>query len=206
MSSSTDESDEGLHLPIGDARSAALLVYEPWLRVLADIEVHRYGREKYSCSDVVQQTLFHAWQDWDQFRGQSEVERKAWLRTILAHQLARLNRHYFKTQKRDAKREVSIQASLERSSLCFEGMLAACHSTPSHQAVRNEQSLQLAAFLERLPADYRRVLVLRQIEELPHEEVAVKMGRSVGAVRMLWMRALAALRDEMLRAGWLDHT
>jgi DNA-directed RNA polymerase specialized sigma24 family protein len=35
------------------------------------------------------------------------------------------------------------------------------------------------------------VLILRNLEGLSHEEVAQRMGRGVGAVRMLWVRALA---------------
>lgn len=51
--------------------------------------------------------------------------------------------------------------------------------------------------LERLPADYRDVLILRNIEELPFDEIASRLDRSPGAVRMLWVRALARLRDEL---------
>jgi RNA polymerase sigma-70 factor, ECF subfamily len=43
------------------------------------------------------------------------------------------------------------------------------------------------------------VIILRNLEDLPHEEVARRMNRSPGAVRMLWLRALAQLRDELQR-------
>ena len=76
-------------------------------------------------------------------------------------------------------------------------MLPARDASPSGQAAASEQLLQLAEVLERLPDDYRQVILLRNIEELSHEEIAERMGRSVGAVRMLWIRALAALRDAL---------
>jgi DNA-directed RNA polymerase specialized sigma24 family protein len=41
------------------------------------------------------------------------------------------------------------------------------------------------------------VILLRTVEGLPHEEIARRMGRGVGAVRMLWVRALARLRQEV---------
>jgi RNA polymerase sigma-70 factor (ECF subfamily) len=53
----------------------------------------------------------------------------------------------------------------------------------------------LADALTQLPDDYREVLILRHLENLPHGEIAARMNRSPGAVRMLWVRALAALRD-----------
>ena len=59
----------------------------------------------------------------------------------------------------------------------------------------------LAEVLSRLPDDYREVIVLRNLQGLSHEEVAARMGRNVGAVRMLWVRALARLREAMQAAG-----
>jgi RNA polymerase sigma-70 factor (ECF subfamily) len=58
--------------------------------------------------------------------------------------------------------------------------------------------LQLAKALDELPPVYRQVLVLRNFEDLPHEEVARRMNRSVGAVRMLWLRALTELRERII--------
>jgi RNA polymerase sigma-70 factor (ECF subfamily) len=64
-----------------------------------------------------------------------------------------------------------------------------------------EQQLQLAAALEQLPEDYRQVILLRHIEQLPHSEIARRMNRSEGAVRMLWVRALAQLRNTVDPTG-----
>ena len=51
----------------------------------------------------------------------------------------------------------------------------------------------LADAVSQLPPDYREVFVQRTLEHVPFEEVASRMGRSVGAVRMLWARALERL-------------
>jgi RNA polymerase sigma-70 factor (ECF subfamily) len=55
----------------------------------------------------------------------------------------------------------------------------------------------LADKLTELPADYRKVIVLRHIEALPFEQVAQRMERSTGATRMLWLRAIQSLREKM---------
>ena len=52
----------------------------------------------------------------------------------------------------------------------------------------------LADALSDLDPDYREVLLLRSIEQKEWEEIAVQMGRSPGAIRMLWTRALKQLR------------
>ena len=51
--------------------------------------------------------------------------------------------------------------------------------------------------------DYRQVIVLRNLEGLPFKEVAESMERSSGAVRMLWLRAIDALRDKFRESGML---
>ena len=45
--------------------------------------------------------------------------------------------------------------------------------------------------------DYRRVIVLRNQEDRPFEEIAVMMNRSENAVRKLWFRAIELLQQEM---------
>jgi RNA polymerase sigma-70 factor (ECF subfamily) len=92
-------------------------------------------------------------------------------------------------------REVSLEAALEQSSLRLRGMLAANDTSPSERAIQKEDELRLADVLSKLSPEYQEVILLRNIEGLSHEEVAHRMGRTVGAVRMLWVRALAHLRD-----------
>ena len=88
-------------------------------------------------------------------------------------------RRYRATKKRDARLEVSISRGIEGSSTLLGS--------------RAEETLRLAEAIERLANDHREVIVLRSLEDLPHAEVAQRMGRSEPAVRMLWMRALGAL-------------
>ena len=171
--------------------------YQPWLKLLARLQWDSRYQSKFDPSDVVQQTMMEAWKAAPQFRGESEGERLAWLRQILSHVLAHEFRRYRGTQKRDADREVSIEQTLAQSSSRLGDLLAGGEATPSQCAMRREQELQVADVLERLPEDYREVIVLRNLEDLPHEEVARRMGRSPAAVRMLWVRALRALREQL---------
>jgi RNA polymerase sigma-70 factor (ECF subfamily) len=68
-------------------------------------------------------------------------------------------------------------------------------TTPSTAAMRSEALLRVRAAIERLPEDYRIVLQLRRLEERDTPEVAERMQRSENAVRVLYCRALKALRD-----------
>jgi RNA polymerase sigma-70 factor (ECF subfamily) len=100
-------------------------------------------------------------------------------------------------EKRDVRREISLEQigkRLEQSTARLESLLAEPGDSPSGHAQRNEQEIMLADALAELPGDYRQVIMLRHIEGLPFEEVAERMDRSCGAVRMLWLRALERLR------------
>jgi RNA polymerase sigma-70 factor (ECF subfamily) len=183
-------------LRLGDRAAQELVVnrYRPWLHLLARLQVESHFRGKFDASDIVQQTLLEACRDLPQFRGRTEGELLAWLRQILAHVLAHEVRRYHGTQQRDLGREVSLNDVLAESSRRLGELLAAPGSSPSQNAAEREQEVLLADALARLPDDYREVIVLRNLQGLSHEEVAARMGRGVGAVRMLWVRALARVR------------
>jgi RNA polymerase sigma-70 factor (ECF subfamily) len=175
--------------------SDGLLRFRPWLHLLARLQLGARFQGKFDASDVVQQTLLEACRDLPNFRGRTEAELLAWLRRILAHVLGHEMRRYRGTKQRDIGREVSLEESLLESSQRLGALLADAGSSPSHKAMRREQEVILADVLARLPEDYREVIVLRNLEGLSHEEVARRLGRGVGAVRMLWARALKHLRQ-----------
>jgi RNA polymerase sigma-70 factor (ECF subfamily) len=181
------------------AQGDLLARYQPWLHVLARLQIDSRFLAKFDASDIVQQALLEAHRALPQFRGQTEAELAAWLRQILAHVLAHEIRRYQGTGQRDLAHEVSLEQALAESSQRLGEALAASGSSPSQQAARHEQEIQLAEVLARLPADYREVIILRHLHDLSHEEIAARMGRSPGAVRMLWVRALSLLRQELDR-------
>jgi RNA polymerase sigma-70 factor (ECF subfamily) len=181
------------------ARDELFHRYRHYLWVLAQAQLGRHLRAKCDPSDLVQQTLLEAHRDFVHFAGNHEGELLAWMRQILAHNLFNETRR-FAAQQRNAAREVSLdqlRAGLEHSSVVLGRCLAANVETPSQAASQREAAVRLADTLARLPEDYRTVLLLRVFEGLPAEEVAERMDRSAGAVRMLQLRALTALRAEL---------
>lgn len=183
-----------------------LQLYSNYLKLLATTQMDDKLRGRFSPSDVVQETFFEAHRDFQQFRGQSERELLGWLRQILINNLARLVEKNVLAAKRDVRREVSLErigASLDRSAARLESVLADGGASPSSDAHRREHAVILADQLTELPPDYRRVLVLRHLEGLPFKEVARRMERSPGAVRMLWLRAVGELRRMLQTRGLL---
>jgi RNA polymerase sigma-70 factor (ECF subfamily) len=181
------------------AREELFNRYRHYLRLLAEAQLGRYLRAKCDPSDLVQQTLLEAHRDFAGFTGKHESELLARLRRILAHNLFNEAR-YQTAQQRAASREVSLEqvvAGVDSSSMTLGRGLAADTPSPSQNAARHEAAVRLADALSRLPADYQTVLLLRIFEGLPAEEVARHMDRTAGAVRMLQLRALTALREQL---------
>jgi len=166
----------------------------PWLKILAERQLSPALRGRIDPSDIVQQTLVDAWRGHENFRGTTQAERLAWLRTILKRTLMRVDRDQFKTAKRGQGREQQLQTALDRDSIRIEQLAVDRQPNPRSVADRVEQTLLLAAALDRLPKDYREVLTLRHIDGLSHEQIAERIGRSSAATRMLWIRALEKLK------------
>jgi RNA polymerase sigma-70 factor (ECF subfamily) len=185
----------------GEDRARELLFdrYRQYLWLLAQGQLGGRLRTRCDPSDLIQQTLLEAFRDFAGFTGTHEAELLAWLRQILAHNLYNEARHQG-AQRRDAARQVSleeVQTGLDRSSVTLGRCLAADGPTPSQAAGEREAAVHLADMLARLPKDYQTVLMLRVFEGHSAEEVAQRMNRTPGAVRMLQLRALTALRELM---------
>src|SRR6266849_4512407 len=175
-----------------------LELYRNYLKLVARTQIDLHLQAQVNPSDLVQETFLEAYRDFGQFRGSSEAELLGWLRRILVHNLARLVEKHLRAQKRNVRREVSLeqrQKTLEKSAAKVEAALLCHGSSPSAQAQRRELAAILADQLAKLPANYREVIVLRNLEGLAFDEVARRMGRTSGAVRVLWMRALDRLRQ-----------
>jgi RNA polymerase sigma-70 factor (ECF subfamily) len=83
---------------------------------------------------------------------------------------------------------------LDASSAALHRLLAGSGSSPSQSAQRRELGVVLADALAKLSEERREVIVLRSLQELDWDEVARRLDRSPGAVRMLWTWALKQLR------------
>jgi RNA polymerase sigma-70 factor (ECF subfamily) len=168
--------------------------YSQYLTLLARVQIGRRLQGKVDADDLVQETFMEVHRQIGSFRGTTQAEFVGWLRRILAGQLALTIRRYLGTKGRDATLERELAVQLDQSSEVLDRGLVASQSTPSQHASRREQGVLLAEALDKLPKDYREVIILRHLEDLPLVEAARRMGRSEDSVQKLWVRALVSLR------------
>lgn len=199
---STPGSDAERWLPAAqagskDALAQLLEAYRGYLLLIATQEIDPALRAKGGASDLVQETMMEAYQDFAQFHG-GEEELLAWLRRLLRNNLANFARRFRDTRKRQMAAEVPLEGGA--SSTAPARTLIDEDPTPSENAVANEQAQAVEKALQQLPEDYRQVILLRYREELSFEEISQVMSRSANAVEKLWLRAIERLRHE------LEHT
>ena len=163
-----------------------------YLLSVARDELNPDLQAKGGASDLVQDTFLDAQTSFGRFRGNSEGELRAWLRRLLSHRAAKFGRRYRATQKRRVDREGTAVTPIERA-----GAGPGPVPTPSMAVIADEQAQRLRQVLERLPDDYRRVVTLRYVEQFSFEEIGRRMDRTPNAARLLWLRAIERVRQEL---------
>jgi RNA polymerase sigma-70 factor (ECF subfamily) len=168
-------------------RTALEALFGPWrglLRLQADQLLGVELSARVDPSDVVQEALAQAFATLGGFRGSSEGEWVNWLRAIVAGQAANAQRHHSAGKRSPGReRQVDTAAQADRA------------AGPDGQAIFREDDARLAAAIAALPADMRAVVVRRVFHREPFEAVAQAVGRTPGAARVLWTRALRRLRE-----------
>ena len=161
-------------------------------------------QRKLDAADLVQETLLQAYEKLWQFRGRTELELAAWLRTILENTLGMAVRR-FQAGARDIARERSLPTRLVEAQTRRSLRVAAPLPSPDEYVLRQEQLEHLAEALRRLPRDQRLAIQLHYLEGQSLLEVGQQMRRSKQAVVGLLFRGLRRLRRLLIgRAGEPD--
>lgn len=184
-------------LRAGDDHAFELLVRRYGGRMLAT--ARRFVGAEDDARDVVQEAFLAAFRAIDGFAGNAQLS--TWLHRIV------VNTALMKLRSRRRRREESIDELLPRFD--DEGHWIEPRSQPEASIEtaleRRETREMVRRAIDRLPVNYRSVLVLRDIEERDTDEAAVLLGLTPNAVKVRLHRARQALRtlleQERLAAG-----
>jgi RNA polymerase sigma-70 factor (ECF subfamily) len=143
---------------------------------------------KGDASDLVQETLLDAHQDFDQFRGRTRADLFGWLFRILRTNCLCFVRALRERGKRQIAREVPLPEQKNG-----ELSLPADDSSPSSAVARREGVEAVREAVAQLPPHYREVIQLHHFEGLTFGEVGRRTGYSEEAIRKIWTRALERL-------------
>jgi RNA polymerase sigma-70 factor (ECF subfamily) len=166
------------------------------LRRLAERQLNGRVAVRVNASDVIQQTFLEAHRSFQQFAGHDARELAAWLQGILAHKAGGAIRDHAVLQKRNVRRERSIDDS-EGGAAVLKQELDAGISSPSQRAIRQEDAQRLSQALATLPDDQREAVRLRHLEGWALADIAQRLGRTPTAAAGLIKRGMQALRRQL---------
>lgn len=146
-------------------------------------------KPKIGCSDIVQESMMRAFQNFDSFEGASTTQFLGWLKKIAFHDVLSQARRYRRTFKRSIDREQKASQSEVQAGLVDQQM------TPRSSAVQAEEEALLANAMKYLPDIHQEVLNLQLWQGKSYSEIAEILDRSPEAVRKLRDRALLKLHS-----------
>src|SRR5512133_4141098 len=141
--------------------------------------------------DVVQDAFLKAYQNLGQFQGQSKFY--TWLVRIA------VNEALMRLRRRRPERMVALDEDVKTEEDSLPREIADWSPNPEQQYTQGELKDILSRTIQGLPASFRTVFVLRDVEGLSTEETAEMLGLSVPAVKSRLLRARLQLRDRLTK-------
>jgi RNA polymerase sigma-70 factor (ECF subfamily) len=139
----------------------------------------RYVVPEDDIEDVTQEIFIAALKSLSSFRGDAQFG--TWLRTLTNHKVAEFYR------KRNRKQEPRLAALSEAAAGRTEG------GTPKTM----EDRILIQRALQKMPENYREVILLRFAEDLQFNEIAQLLNQNLEATKSLFRRAISALRNHL---------
>lgn len=147
-------------------------------------------RDRGEAQDEVQKACCKAYQHLDQYQGEAEF--LTWMIRIVVNQCLMLIRVRRRTRflylDADTDREKSVPIELP-----------AADPDPEKEVIDHELREVLQREIRRIPPLLRNVLMLRDLQELPIDDVAERLHITVPAAKSRLLRARMELRDRVMR-------
>lgn len=148
-----------------------------------------------AAADAVQEALISAFRRFDTFRGDSL---RSWLARVV------VNACYDEIRKKRRQHSVPLeQFNADGDEIETSYWLVDPQADPEVQYESSELESAIQKSLHKLPAIYRLVLVLVDVEGLSYEEAASAVGVPVGTVKSRLARARLQMQKSLQTAGEL---
>jgi RNA polymerase sigma-70 factor, ECF subfamily len=137
---------------------------------------------------VVQEACLRALKYFGGFRGEGASQSRAWLLAIVRN-MAHTWRHRHRADASATEFDETMHSA------------ASSDEHPGTELSRRESRETLADALDHLPAEFREVIVLREIEGLSYKEISEVVDVPVGTIMSRLSRARKRLQDALIAGG-----
>lgn len=170
------------------SRDEVLTRLQPYVATTVQRNSNSMLSSKLGESDIVQRSLIKVFEKFETFRGNSGSQFRAWMKQVISNEVKQTNRNWNR-QCRSVERESAPVSN--------DIAMVANDPTPGTKAVESEQLEILQSSLEKLSERERKIVELRNVENLTFNEIATRLNRNVDAVTKTWYRALIKLQRLM---------
>ena len=186
----------------GDQNALAELMerYRGQLLATASRKMSDLLKRSVEPDDVVQEAITYCLKTF------AEIDCKAldpmpWVHQVLERKIVDAHRHHA-AQKRAADKGVPLSGATDSSPGLIDLLIASITSA-SQAFARNCREERLMIAMQQLTQDQQDALRMRYVENLPSKEIADKLGKSDGAIRVMLTRSLRQL-EELLDDGRME--
>jgi len=181
-------------LKAGSEAAFALLIaqyHQPLYSVIS-----RSLQDPSDAADITQEVFLKVFRGIGGFHGDASL--KTWLYRIALHEASNRRRWWSRHKQQELTIDSPISESDDGSeSLCLGDTLADNGRSPFERAAEQETKLRVEAALQKLPENFRTVVVLREIEGFAYDEIAEILNIHIGTVKSRLLRGRAALKSHL---------
>ena len=143
---------------------------------------------KNDAEDLTQEVFLKLNRGLSDFRGESSLS--TWVYRVATN--TALDKLRSRAHREDNETLRLDQVSCETETACVEEKSLSAE----REAIRNEMNACIQEFIDRLPADYRIVILLSELKDLKNQQIADVLGISLDAVKIRLHRARARLKAD----------
>lgn len=175
--------------------------YRDRLSRMIELRMDPRLRGRVDTGDVLQEAAIEIYQRLPEYRAKPDVPFYVWVRFLVIQKLAQIRRHHLGAQKRDARKEVSLQAkvSMAASTAILADTLIQSGDSPSQEFMRHERRHMVVEILESLSELDRETLALRHLEGLTNQECAAVLEIEESASSRRYLRAVTRFSEALRR-------
>jgi RNA polymerase sigma factor (sigma-70 family) len=179
----------------GDADDLTVLLEQVGSKISQAIEakIPKYLRSVLSAEDIMSLTYPHAFDVISGCRARTFESFRGWIYTVAINNLISTIKSIMRGKRPDPRRRLTYSPANESFVDPLERLAGTC-TRPSQAARRTENAELLRAALTTLPPDQRLVVELYDLQGVPMDEVALRLGKRPGTVHAMRVGAHRALR------------
>ncbi|MGO8718224.1 MAG: sigma-70 family RNA polymerase sigma factor [Acidobacteriaceae bacterium] len=186
----TEDSVLTTELQAGSEEAFAVLIAQYQTPVYSLIS--RLLNDPSDAADITQDVFVKVFRNIGSFHGDSSL--RTWIYRIALREASNQRRWWSRHRGREVTIETVTSGPDRERSTYLKDTLADEHASPYELTAHAEIRAKVEIELRRLPEPFRTVVILRDLEGLPYEEIAEILGAHLGTIKSRLVRGRSMLR------------